>query len=55
MKGKVIITGAGPGDPGLLTVKAFQILQIADVVLSDRLVSLEIFRITYRQKQRTCM
>src|SRR5215204_7346940 len=39
MKGKVVIMGAGPGDPELLTVKAFRILQTADVVLSDRLVS----------------
>src|SRR5215203_4244456 len=42
MKGKVVIMGAGPGDPELLTVKAFRILQTADVVLSDRLVSPEI-------------
>ena len=42
MKGKVVIMAAGPGDPELLTVKAFRILQTADVVLSDRLVSPEI-------------
>lgn len=40
--GKVIITGAGPGDPELLTVKAARFLQNADVILVDRLVSEQI-------------
>jgi uroporphyrin-III C-methyltransferase len=37
--GKVIIIGAGPGDPDLITVKAVRYLRKADVVLTDRLVS----------------
>ncbi|MEO8765355.1 MAG: uroporphyrinogen-III C-methyltransferase [Ginsengibacter sp.] len=40
--GKVIIAGAGPGDPELITMKAARYLREADVILTDRLVSDEI-------------
>jgi len=42
--GKVILAGAGPGDPELITLKAARYLQIADVILTDRLVSDEILK-----------
>ena len=37
--GKVFLAGAGPGDPGLLTIKAARVLREADVLLYDALVS----------------
>ena len=42
--GKLIIAGAGPGDPELITIKTAGYLAKADVVLTDRLVSKDILR-----------
>jgi uroporphyrin-III C-methyltransferase len=51
MPGKVYLVGAGPGDPELLTRKAWSVLQSADVVLHDDLVSEEILRVLPRAAQ----
>jgi len=47
-KGKVFLVGAGPGDPELLTVKALRILEHAEVVVHDRLVSAGVLRLAAR-------
>lgn len=50
--GVVHIVGAGPGDPELLTLKAHRLLQEADVILHDRLVSDEVLALARRDALR---
>ena len=50
--GKIILVGAGCGDPELLTLKAVRVLKTADVVLYDALVSAEVLEFVNTQAEK---
>ena len=52
LRGEAWLVGAGPGDPGLLTLKALQVMQRADVILHDRLVSEQVLDLARRDAER---
>ena len=50
--GRVALVGAGPGDAGLLTLRGLRLLNEADVILHDRLVSREVLDLARRDAER---
>ncbi|MDB5698545.1 MAG: cobA [Alphaproteobacteria bacterium] len=54
-RGRVILVGAGPGDPELLTMKAVRALQAATIVLYDDLVEPEVLELARREARRVAV
>jgi uroporphyrinogen III methyltransferase/synthase len=55
MPGKVYLVGAGPGDPGLLTLKGKDILERADCIIYDFLANAELLRFTRPDSEKICV
>lgn len=52
MSGTVYLVGAGPGDPKLITMRAVELIKMADVVLYDRLVSKKIISMIPKRAEK---
>ena len=50
--GTVYLVGAGPGDPGLLTLRACELLASADLILYDNLTSAEVVGLARADAER---
>lgn len=53
--GEIILVGAGPGDAGLLTLRGLQVLQDADVVFYDHLVTDGVRELIRRDAEQICV